>query len=101
MTITIILLSIWLVLMLRSGIVEYHYYQSVKTLEPGMWNQLGAPRYLKVPMVSVSAKGSALLKNAQNDTVRELAARHRQAGLQFISYVALVLLGSIVYFKTF
>ncbi|TKB44559.1 hypothetical protein [Thalassotalea mangrovi] len=99
MVIAIILGTIWLVLMLRSGLVEYKYYQSVKNLEPDIWNQLGSPVYLKIPMVFVSAKGAALLKEATNATVLALAAKHRQAGIQFVCYVMLVLIGAIAYFK--
>jgi len=32
--------------MLRSGLAEYQYYQSVKTLEPQIWEQLGSPKWL-------------------------------------------------------
>ena len=99
MIIAIILGVIWLILMLRSGIVEFKYYQSVKTLEPDIWSQLGSPAFLKVPVVFVSPHGAALLKRATNETVRNLAIKHRQAGLLFIAYVSLVLVGLIVYFK--
>ena len=100
MLIYILLTSIWAVLMLRSGIAEYKYYQSLKTLQPQVWEKLGAPVFLKIPMPFVSRKNSALLKNIKNQTVCGLAKKHRQAGRLFLSYVVLVLLGSIVYFKT-
>ena len=95
----IALVSIWCLLMLRSGIAEYRYYQSVKTLEPAVWAQLGSPRYLKIPMVFVSPKGTTLLRGITNRTVRDYARKHRQAGIQFLSYVVLLLIASIVYFK--
>ena len=59
----------------------------------------GSPRHLKIPMVFVSPKGSKLLKGITNQTVREYAKKHRLAGLQFLSYVVLVLIASTVYFK--
>jgi hypothetical protein len=99
MLIMIILVSIWALLMLRSGVAEYKYYQSVKIFEPEIWEKLGAPTFLKVPLVFVSTKGSKVLKGTSNKTVRALAIKHRQAGIQFLSYVVLVLVVSIVYFK--
>jgi hypothetical protein len=85
--------------MLRSGIVEYQYYQSVKTLEPDIWQKLGSPKFINIPFVFVSPKGSKLLRQVSNETVCELAIKHRQAGIQFLVFVVLVLIGSIVYFK--
>jgi hypothetical protein len=100
MLIPIILVSIWLLLMLQSGLAEYRYYQSVKTLEPELWGKLGSPKFLKIPVVFISPKGAKLLKGATDKTVCVLASRHRQAGIQFLTYVVLVLVGCIVYFKT-
>ncbi|WNC68638.1 hypothetical protein RI845_00475 [Thalassotalea nanhaiensis] len=99
MIISIILISIWFLLMLRSGVAEYKYYQAVKTLEPDIWAQLGSPKYLKIPMVFISPKGSKILRGVANKTVSELANNHRKYGIQFLSYVVLVLFVSIVYFK--
>jgi len=95
----VIIFSIWALLMIRSGIAEYNYYQSVKTLEPDVWKKLGSPKYLKIPMVFVSSSGLKLLKNINNKTVCDNAKKHRQAGIQFILYVTLVLMGSIVFFQ--
>jgi len=95
----IVLVSIWALLMLRSGLAEYKYYQSVKTLEPEVWQKLGSPKYLKIPMVFVSSKGLKLLQSISNKIVCEHAIKHRQAGIQFLIYVVLVLIGSIVFFK--
>ncbi|MGB1263830.1 MAG: hypothetical protein ACPG52_13040 [Cognaticolwellia sp.] len=100
MLISIILLSIWAVLMLRSIMVEYQYYQSVKTFEPEIWQKLGSPKLLKIPLVFVSAEGVKLLQSSSNKTVCELARKHRQTGRQFVLYVVLVLVVAIVYFKT-
>lgn len=100
MLILIILMSIWGLLMFRSGVAEYKYYQSVKALEPEVWEQLGSPKYLKIPIVFVSPNGSKLLSGISNKAVCELANRHRQAGIQFLSYVVLVLVIGIVYLKT-
>jgi hypothetical protein len=100
MVLSIILLLIWLALGLRSGLAEYRYYQSVRTLEPQIWEKLGSPKYLKIPMVFVSPKGAKLLQSISNETVRRLALQHRKAGVQFLTYVVLVLLLAIVYFKT-
>ncbi|TMP18662.1 hypothetical protein CWC02_09570 [Pseudoalteromonas sp. S2721] len=69
MLITIILVSVWALLMLYAARAEYKYYQSVKIIEPELWQQLGAPRFLKVPMVFVSKKGLALLNSTENETV--------------------------------
>jgi hypothetical protein len=85
--------------MFRTGVAEYNYYQSVKKLEPKIWEQLGSPKYFKIPIVFVSAKGSKLLRGICNETVCEFANKHRQAGIQFLAYVVLVLVASIVYFK--
>ncbi|MFY8274447.1 hypothetical protein AAEU32_10000 [Pseudoalteromonas sp. SSDWG2] len=94
-----VLIIIWLILMVRSGVVEYKYYQSVKQLEPAIWEQLGSPVFAQVPMIFISPKGSRLLKQVTNETVIQLARKHRVAGIQFVTYVCSVLLGSIVYFK--
>jgi len=95
----IILISIWALLMLRSAFAEYNYYQSVKNLEPEVWQKLGSPKYLKIPMIFVSSNGLKLLKNITNKTVCEHAKKHRRAGIQFLIYVVLVLVGSIIFFK--
>jgi len=94
-----VVISIWAVFMFRSGFAEYKYYQSVKTLEPEVWQKLGSPKYLKIPMVFVSSSGLKLLKNITNKTVCENAKKHRQAGIHFLLYVTLILMGSIVFFK--
>jgi hypothetical protein len=99
MIISIVLVLIWASLMLRSGVAEYQYYQSVRTLEPEIWEKLGSPRFLKVPLVFVSPAGSKLLRRVTNKTVVKLARQHRQAGIQFVLYVVLVLATSIVFFK--
>tara|TARA_B110000495_G_scaffold181084_1_gene175555 strand:+ start:1375 stop:1680 length:306 start_codon:yes stop_codon:yes gene_type:complete len=97
---SIIFVLIWLALSLRSGLAEYRYYQSVRALEPHIWEELGSPKYLKIPMVFVSPKGAKLLQSIPNETVRRLGLQHRKAGVQFLTYVVLVLLLAIVYFKT-
>ena len=99
MLVSIVLVSIWAFLMFRSGVAEYKYYQSVKTLEPKVWEQLGSPKHFKIPIVFVSSKGSKLLRGISNETVCEFANKHRQAGIQFLAYVAFVLVASIMYFK--
>lgn len=99
MTITLLVGSIWLFLMLRAIVAEYQYYQSVKVLESGIWEQLGSPRWLKIPMVFISPKNAVLLSGISNQAVRARAKKHRQAGIVFIAYVTVILLGSIVYFK--
>lgn len=100
MALSIILLLIWLALGLRSGFAEYRYYLSVRTLEPQIWEKLGSPKYLNIPIVFVSPKGAKLLQSITNETILRHALQHRQAGVQFLSYVVLVLLLAIVYFKT-
>lgn len=99
MIIFVILVLIWAFLMLRSGVAEYQYYQSVRTLEPEIWEKLGCPKFLKIPLVFVSPKGSKLLRDVTSKPVSKFARQHRQAGIQFLSYVVLVLAVSIVYFK--
>jgi len=99
MLILIFIASILALLMFRSGIAEYKYYQAVKTLEPEIWGKLGSPKNLMVPLVFVSAKGLKLLNTISNNRVSELARKHRQAGIQFLVYVITVLVASIVYFK--
>ena len=100
MLIMIVLVAIWAFLMLRSVIAEYKYYQSIKFLEPEIWAKLGSPKFFNIPIFWVSSKGSKLLEAVSNETVRELAIKHRQAGFHFVSYIAIVLVVSTVYFKT-
>ena len=99
MIIFVILVLIWAFLMLRSGVAEYQYYQSVRTHEPEIWGKLGSPKFLKIPLVFVSPKGSKLLRRVTSKTVCKFGSQHRLAGIQFLSYVVLVLAASIVYFK--
>jgi len=99
MLILIFIASIGALLLFRSGVAEYKYYHAVKTIEPEIWIRLGSPKYLKVPLVFVSAKGLKLLNNISNNIICELARKHRQAGIQFFAYVVTVLVASIVYFK--
>ena len=99
MIISIILVLIWVFLMLRSGVAEYQYYQSVRTLEPEIWGKLGSPKFLKIPLVFVSPSGSKFLRSITDKTVCKLARQHRQAGIQFVLYVVLVLATSSVFFK--
>ena len=99
MTTFVILVLIWAFLMLRSGVAEYQYYQSVRTLEPEIWEKLGSPKFLKIPLVFVSPKGSKLLRSVTDKTVRKFARQHLKVGIQFVLYVVLVLAVSIVFFK--
>ena len=94
-----ILGAVWLVLLIRSVMSEYKYYRAVKTLEPGIWNQLGSPVFLRAPMLFVSPRGVGLLKTVTNPAVLELASNHRRDGILFIAYIAVVLVGSIVFFN--
>lgn len=93
------IIFIWMLLMLRSGIAEYRYYQSVKILEPKVWSLLGTPQYLKIPMVFLSTKNRELLMNINNKAIRELAEKHRRAGIQLLAYVVSALVICIMYFK--
>ena len=97
MTLIALLLFTWLTLMLRSGLAEYQYYQSVKTLEPEVWEQLGSPKWLKIPMVFISPKNEILLNGIANESVQQLAQRHRRAGRQFLVFIVLVLMLAIGY----
>ena len=94
-----VLVLIWALLMMRSGVAEYRYYQAVKTLEPDVWLALGAPKFLKIPWVFVSPRGSKLLQSITNEAVGKLARHHRQAGIQFLAYVIFVLMTAVLYFK--
>jgi hypothetical protein len=92
-----LLLLIWLVLMLRSGLAEYQYYQSVKTLEPQIWEQLGSPKWLKIPMVFISPKNEILLKGIANVAIQLRAQHHRRTGRQFLVFIVLALILAIGY----
>ena len=92
-----LLLLIWLVLMLRSGLAEYQYYQSVKTLEPQIWEQLGSPKWLKIPMAFISPKNEILLKAIAKETIQLRALNHRRAGRQFLVFIVLALILAIGY----
>jgi hypothetical protein len=91
------ILLIWFVLMLRSGLAEYQYYQSVKTLEPQIWQQLGSPKWLTIPIVFISPKHEKLLKGIANETIQLRALNHRQAGRQFLIFIVLALILAIGY----
>jgi hypothetical protein len=92
-----LLLLIWFVLMLRSGLAEYQYYQSVKTLEPQIWEQLGSPKWLTIPIVFISPKNENLLKGIANETIQLRALNHRRAGRQFLIFIVLALILAISY----
>ena len=92
-----LLLLIWFVLMLRSGLAEYQYYQSVKTLEPQIWEQLGSPKWLTIPIVFISPKNEILLKGIANETIQLRALNHRRAGRQFLIFIVLALILAIGY----
>ena len=91
------ILLIWFVLMLRSGLAEYQYYQSVKTREPQIWQQLGSPKWLKIPMAFISPKNEILLKGIANETIQLRALNHRRAGRQFLIFIVLALILAISY----
>ena len=92
-----LLLLIWFVLMLRSGLAEHQYYQSVKTLEPQIWEQLGSPKWLTIPIVFISPKNENLLKGIANETIQLRALNHRRAGRQFLVFIVLALILAIGY----
>jgi len=91
--------AVWLILMARAVIAEFRYYRSVRLREPGVWAQLGKPVFPRTGMVFVSKRGREALSGISDETVKELAAYHRQSNLQFIGYVVVVLVASITYFK--
>lgn len=97
--ILIVVTSIFALLMLWSGVVEYKYYQSVKNFEPKIWQELDSPEFLVIPFAFLSRKNVKYLSHISNKTVRELSVKHRQTGLLFVSYLGLVLVAGIVYFK--
>lgn len=92
------ILAVWAFLALRSVRADYRYYKAVQTLEPAIWAQLGSPRFLRIPVAFVSSKGVILLKSITNEHVLALARKHRQAGIQFIAYLVIVLVGATAYF---
>ncbi|MEY3006645.1 MAG: hypothetical protein RI942_987 [Pseudomonadota bacterium] len=91
--------AVWAILMVRAGVAEFRYYRSVRLFEPSVWAQLGKPVFPRTGMVFVSKRGREALSGIADERVKELAASHRQASLQFIAYVVLVLVASIAYFK--
>lgn len=93
------ILAVWAFLALRSVRADYRYYKAVQTLEPAIWAQLGSPRFLRIPVAFVSSKGVILLKSITNEHILALARKHRQAGIQFVAYLVIVLVGSTVYFS--
>jgi hypothetical protein len=93
------ILAVWAFLALRSVRSDYRYYKAVQTLEPGIWAQLGSPRFLRIPVAFVSSKGVILLKSITNEHILALARKHRQAGIQFIAYLVIVLVGATAYFR--
>lgn len=93
------ILAVWAFLALRSVRADYRYYKAVQTLEPAIWAQLGSPRFLRIPVAFVSSKGVVLLKSITNEHVLALARKHRQAGIQFIAYLVIVLVGATAYFR--
>ena len=93
------ILAVWAFLALRSVRADYRYYKAVQTLEPAIWAQLGSPRFLRIPVAFVSSKGVVLLKSITNEHIAALARKHRQACIQFIAYLVIVLVGSTVYFS--
>lgn len=97
MLITALMLLIWFALMLRSGLAEYQYYQSVKILEPQIWQQLGSPKWLIIPIVFVSPKNEKLLMGIANETIQRRAQQHRRAGREFLVFVLLALILAIGY----
>lgn len=94
-----VIVGVWAFLALRSVMAEYNYYKAVQTQEPAMWAQLGSPKFLRIPMAFVSSKGVILLKSITNEHILELAREHRQAGIQFVSYLVIVLVGATAYFS--
>ena len=99
MLVSFILIFIWALLMVRSAMAEYKYYQSVKSFEPEIWESLGSPTFFKMPFVFVSSNGAKQLRKVQSPAVVKLAKSHRAAGIQFLAYVVLVLVVGIAYFK--
>ena len=83
--------------MLRSGLAEYQYYQSVKTLETQIREQFGSPKWLKIPMAFISPKNEILLKAIAKETIQLRALNHRRAGRQFLVFIVLALILAIGY----
>ncbi len=90
---------IWLILMLRASITEYRYWQVVRHYEPDIWKQLGSPRLFQMPFAFLSPKNARILKSSRHEQVIRMAARHRLTGIQFLSYVILVIVCMTSYFK--
>lgn len=90
---------IWLVLMLRASVTEYRYWQVVRHYEPGIWKQLGSPRLYQMPLVFLSSRNAELLRSSTHEQVLRMAARHKLTGIQFLSYVVLLIACSTAYFK--
>ncbi len=98
MIILISLIAIWVLLLWLMIADEYRYYAAVKMLEPEIWRQLGAPHWLKVPVVFVSPDGAKLLKAIAHPNVQDLAKRHYRSGSVFFGYTMCVLAGATTYF---
>lgn len=94
-----VIVGVWAFLALQSVMADYNYYKAVQTQEPAIWAQLGSPKFLRIPMAFASSKGVILLKSITNEHILALARKHRQAGIQFISYLVTVLAGFTAYFS--
>ena len=99
MFVFIIFLCVLALMMLRSGVTEYKYYQSVKTHEPEVWEKLGSPGLVKLPWVFLNFENSPLFKRVTSQVVLDLAAKNRRAGIHFLASLVIFLVASIVFFK--
>lgn len=94
-----LLLFVWTFLLIWASVAEYKYYQAVKLHEPQIWEQLATVNWLKLPMMFLSPKGKALIDTIEDEHIILLGKKHRRAGIVFLTYVVLVIVISIIYFK--
>ncbi|MEM5551234.1 hypothetical protein WNY63_10900 [Pseudoalteromonas neustonica] len=71
------LLVILVVLMMVMLVAKYKYYQLVETFEPAIWQQLGSPRWLKVPFVFISKQGKQYLSEMTHPKVCQREKQYR------------------------
>ena len=99
MTTLIILATLWAALLIYASIAELQYYKSVKVEEPKLWQEMGAPSFLRTPIAFMNKANVARLKEITNPTVMALSKKHKISRNIFLSYVVLVLLLGTVYLK--
>ncbi len=98
-TVAVAIFVISVVLLVRSGVIEYRFFQAIKLYEPLMWEEIARPNILAQCWALANFEKPVRIESISNPVVINLFYENRKAQIQFVGAFAIFLAVLIVTFR--